>query len=58
MLVRIAKGNSNKGIADHLGIAPKTVDKHTENLYRKIGVRSRTAAALYAMENGLLGLQG
>lgn len=57
VLVQIAKGNSNKGIANHLGVAPKTVDKHTENLYRKIGVRSRTAAALYAMENGLLGIQ-
>jgi len=50
VLIQIAKGNSNKGIADHLGVAPKTVDKRTENLYRKIGVRSRTAAALYAME--------
>ncbi|MCB1496881.1 MAG: hypothetical protein KDJ86_13920 [Bauldia sp.] len=57
VLVRIAKGETNKAIADHLGLSPKTVDKHTENLYRKIDVRSRTAAALYAMENGLLGLE-
>jgi HD-GYP domain-containing protein (c-di-GMP phosphodiesterase class II) len=55
VLVEIAKGHSNRSTADRLGIAPKTVDKHTENLYRKIGVSSRTAAALYAMENGLLG---
>jgi len=58
VLVEIAKGKSNRVIANHLGVSPKTVDKHTENLFRKISVRSRTAAALYAMENGLLGIHG
>lgn len=53
MLVLVARGQPGKEIARTLGIAPKTVDKHTENIFRKIGVRSRTEAALFAMENGL-----
>lgn len=54
VLVRIAHGDSGKEAAAALGIAPKTVEKHTENIFRKIGVTSRTAAALFAMSNGLL----
>lgn len=54
VLVRIARGDSGKEAAAALGIAPKTVEKHTENIFRKIAVTSRTAAALFAMNNGLL----
>ena len=41
----IASGKSNKAIAAILNIAPKTVGKHVENLFRKLGVNSRVAAA-------------
>ena len=51
----IARGASNREVAANLVISPKTVGRHVENLYRKIGVRSRAAAALFAMEHDLLG---
>ena len=50
----IARGRSNRAVAERLFISPKTVGRHVENLYRKIGVRSRAAAAVFAMEHGLL----
>jgi HD-GYP domain-containing protein (c-di-GMP phosphodiesterase class II)/DNA-binding CsgD family transcriptional regulator len=50
----IARGRSNREVAQQLFIAPKTVGRHVENLYRKIGVSSRAAAALFAMEQRLL----
>jgi len=50
----IARGASNREAAERLVIAPKTVGRHVENLYRKIGVSSRAAAAVFAMEHRLL----
>jgi HD-GYP domain-containing protein (c-di-GMP phosphodiesterase class II)/DNA-binding CsgD family transcriptional regulator len=50
----IARGQSNRDVADHLVISPKTVGRHVENVYGKIGVSSRAAAAVFAMEHGLL----
>ena len=50
----IARGSSNREVAERLVISPKTVGRHVENLYRKIGVSSRAAAAVFAMEHGLL----
>jgi HD-GYP domain-containing protein (c-di-GMP phosphodiesterase class II)/DNA-binding CsgD family transcriptional regulator len=50
----IARGRSNREVAERLVISPKTVGRHVENLYRKIGVSSRAAAAVFAMEQRLL----
>ena len=50
----IARGRSNREVAERLFISAKTVGRHVENLYAKIGVSSRAAAALFAMEHGLL----
>ena len=50
----IARGRSNKEVAAALVISPKTVGRHVENLYRKLGVSSRAAAAVFAMEHRLL----
>jgi HD-GYP domain-containing protein (c-di-GMP phosphodiesterase class II)/DNA-binding CsgD family transcriptional regulator len=50
----ISRGRSNRQVAELLVISPKTVGRHVENLYRKLGVSSRAAAALFAMEHGLL----
>jgi DNA-binding NarL/FixJ family response regulator len=55
VLVLLARGQTNKQIAAGLGVAPKTVGRHAENLYAKLGVRTRAAAALWAAEHGLLG---
>ncbi len=50
----IARGRSNRQVAERLFISPKTVGRHVENLYAKIGVSSRAAAAVFAMEHRLL----
>jgi HD-GYP domain-containing protein (c-di-GMP phosphodiesterase class II) len=50
----ISRGRSNREVAQQLFIAPKTVGRHVENVYAKIGVSSRAAAAVFAMEHGLL----
>ena len=41
----VATGKSNKAIGEILKISPKTVGKHVENVFRKLGVTSRIAAA-------------
>jgi DNA-binding CsgD family transcriptional regulator len=43
----VRQGKSNKEIAAILGIEPKTVAKHLERIFKKLGVENRTAAALY-----------
>ena len=50
----IARGLSNKSIAAQLVISPKTVANHVEHIYAKIGVSTRAAASLFAMQQGLL----
>lgn len=51
----ISRGQSNRVVAQRLGISAKTVGRHVDNLYAKVGVSSRAAAALFAMEHDLLG---
>lgn len=50
----LARGLLTKQIARSLEISPKTVDRHIQNSYRKMGVSSRAAATLFATENGLV----
>jgi HD-GYP domain-containing protein (c-di-GMP phosphodiesterase class II) len=50
----IAAGHTAKEAARQLEIAPKTADNHIQSLYSKIGVSTRAAAALYALERGLV----
>jgi HD-GYP domain-containing protein (c-di-GMP phosphodiesterase class II) len=50
----IAAGNTAKDVARELEISPKTADNHIQNIYSKIGVATRAAAALYALERGLV----
>jgi HD-GYP domain-containing protein (c-di-GMP phosphodiesterase class II) len=54
VLALIAKGHTNRQTADRLYISPKTVGRHIENIYSKIGVSTRAAAAVFAMEHRLL----
>lgn len=49
----VAHGLQTKQVASTLGISVKTADRHIQNLYAKIGVSTRAAAALFAMEHGL-----
>jgi NarL family two-component system response regulator LiaR len=50
----LAAGQSNKEIARTLGIAEKTVKSHVSNILAKLGMPSRTQAALYAVRIGLV----
>ncbi|ART79378.1 two-component system response regulator NarL [Oceanisphaera avium] len=53
VLKLIAKGHSNKMIARHLTIAEGTVKVHVKRLLNKLGMRSRTEAAVWVVENEL-----
>ncbi len=51
----ITKDKSNARIAKVLGCCEGTVRKHLENLYKKLGVQTRTGAVMFALEKlGLL----
>jgi DNA-binding NarL/FixJ family response regulator len=50
----VAHGLSNRQIADTLVISPRTAEHHVQHLYTKIGASTRAAAAMFAMEHGLL----
>jgi HD-GYP domain-containing protein (c-di-GMP phosphodiesterase class II) len=54
VLVLLARGLPNKQIARQLVITPKTAGNHVEHIYAKIGASSRAAAALFAVQHGLL----
>ncbi len=43
----IAAGKRNKEIADLLGCSPRTAHKHTENIFEKLCVQTRTAACAW-----------
>jgi len=47
VLMWVARGKTNKDIADILGMSPRTVNKHLEHIYVKLGVETRTAAAAF-----------
>jgi HD-GYP domain-containing protein (c-di-GMP phosphodiesterase class II) len=51
----LARGHSNRQIAQRLTVSPKTVSNHVEHVYLKIGVSSRAGATLYATQHGLMG---
>jgi DNA-binding NarL/FixJ family response regulator len=53
----LAQGKANKEIAAELTIGEKTVKTHVSNILLKLDVRSRTQAALYAAQHGLVSLE-
>jgi DNA-binding NarL/FixJ family response regulator len=50
----VARGESNQAIADELGISERTARTHVSNILGKLGLASRTQAALWAIEQGLV----
>jgi HD-GYP domain-containing protein (c-di-GMP phosphodiesterase class II) len=49
-----ARGLTTQAIADRLFISPKTADHHIQHIYDKIGVSTRAAAALWAMQHAVV----
>ena len=54
VVAMLARGLQTKQVAHELGISVKTADRHVQNAYAKIGVSTRAAATLFAMEHGLV----
>ena len=54
VLLEVANGKTNKEIAAALGISARTVQTHTLNIFEKLGVSTRAAAAILASRAGLL----
>jgi HD-GYP domain-containing protein (c-di-GMP phosphodiesterase class II) len=50
----VAQGRSNRQIAGELVISPRTAEHHVQHIYTKIGASTRAAAAMFAMEHGLV----
>jgi DNA-binding NarL/FixJ family response regulator len=50
VLLWIGRGKANRDIGDILGLSPRTVNKHLEQIYIKLGVENRASAALKAAE--------
>jgi HD-GYP domain-containing protein (c-di-GMP phosphodiesterase class II) len=50
----LAHGLPNRAIAERLYISPRTAEHHVQHIYTKIGGSTRAAAAMFAMEHGLL----
>ena len=54
MLTLIAKGRSNAEIADELCISGVTVKSHIGRIFGKLNLRDRSAAIVYAYDNGIV----
>jgi len=50
VLAWVSRGKTNRDISAILGMSPRTVQKHVEHIFQKLGVETRTAAAAKALE--------
>ena len=57
VLIQIAEGYSNPEIAKNLVISVKTVDRHRENIMRKLNMHNRIELVKYAIRTGLIDLE-
>ncbi|MBX3001032.1 MAG: response regulator transcription factor [Caldilineaceae bacterium] len=57
VLIYIAEGSTNREIAEKLVISPKTVDRHRENIMRKLNMHNRVELVKYAIEKGLISVK-
>ena len=55
VLALVADGLTDAEVAERLVVSIRTVHAHLRSIYRKIDVRSRSAATRYALEHGLAG---
>lgn len=54
VMALMADGGSNRAIAAELGLSPKTVNRHVENIFDKLAVSSRAAAVAKALKSGVI----
>jgi len=54
VLCLVASGHSDHKIAESLTISPRTVNRHMSNIFLKLDVSSRAAAAVHAVRRGLI----
>ena len=54
VLIHLAEGISNEEIASALVISPKTVERHRENIMRKLNLHSRSELVRYAIRKGII----
>jgi DNA-binding NarL/FixJ family response regulator len=57
ILTHIAEGNSNKRIANILGISEQTIKNHVSAILRKLNANDRAHAVFIAIRNGLISIQ-
>lgn len=50
----IAKGNTNREVAEHMYLSPHTIHTHRKNIMKKLGIRSASELTLYAVSTGLI----
>ncbi len=55
VLLLVAAGETNKGIAKKLFLSERTIDRHVSNIFAKLNVATRAAATAWAFQNGLVG---
>jgi len=53
----VARGLRNAEVAERLAISEVTVKTHLNNIFQKLGLRGRTALALYAIRMGIIGVE-
>lgn len=54
VLVLLVKGHTNKEMAEVMFISEKTVKNHLTSIFRKLGVKDRTQAAVYCLKNNIV----
>ena len=54
MLGEIGAGSTTRGVAETMGISPKTVENHKQRIFSKLGVQNQAHAVAVAMRQGLL----
>ena len=53
ILQLVIEGKTNKAIAHEIQISEKTVEFHLDNVYSKLGARSRLMASIWALQHGI-----